>query len=56
MTEKKSTDKYVTNKKTYYKNENKRQFSEADLKRFKKLAERFDEILALEKKLNKEEK
>ena len=49
MTEKKSTDKSVTNKKTYFKKE--RKFSDADLKRFKKLEKRFLEILENEKKL-----
>jgi hypothetical protein len=52
--EKKSADKSITNKKTYFKKE--RKFSEQDLKRFKKLEERFEEILKEEKKLKKEGK
>ena len=47
MTEKKSTNKSVTKKKTYYE---KKKFTDQDLKRFKKLEERFNEILQLEKK------
>jgi flagellar motor switch protein FliM len=56
MTEEKNTERSITNKKTYFKKENKRKFSKEDLKRFKKIADRFDEILENEKKLNKEEK
>ena len=51
MTEKKSTNKSVTKKKTYYE---KKKFTDQDLKRFKKLEERFNEILQLEKKSKKE--